>query len=56
MGETFVLAHAFPNQAMSLGVDEEVTKVFSRLLNLVQWMISISFREGWVCFTWREKR
>lgn len=40
VGKTFALPHAFPDQAKALGVDEEVTKVFSRLLNWVQWIAS----------------
>lgn len=35
VGKAFTLPRVFPDQAKALGVNEEVTKVFSRLLN---WM------------------
>lgn len=43
VGKTFALPRSFPDQAKALGVDEEVTKVFSGLLN---WMQCITSKDG----------
>lgn len=51
----FQLMH-FPYQDEPGGIDQELTRAFSRRLSWVQWMASISLRETYARFLRREKR